>query len=29
VLGNKKNMPEERKKTYTSKRNSKYFTKKV
>ena len=29
VLGDKKNMPEERKKTYTSERNSKYFTKRV
>ena len=29
VLGDKENMPEERKKTYTSERNSKYFTKRV
>ena len=29
VLGDKENMPEERKKTYTSERNSKYFTKRL
>ena len=29
TISDKKNMPDERKKTYTSERNSKYFTKRL